>query len=299
MRAETGGLRAANRNTRTAATAHSALTSLWLFFAAAFCWSWTSWILAAVLGANVETTLGLALLRLGLLGPMLAGIAFTYLSEGKAGHREYWLRVVDPRRISLRWCAVIVLLVPALMTIAALLAIASGDDQVPTEIGKRATALVEAPSILAVFLVATLINGPLPEELGWRGYALDRLQHRWNALTSSLILGGIWALWHLPLFFIRGMRHYVEGVGSPWFWLFMAGIVPSAVVFTWIFNNTRRSTLGAIAFHFTANVTYEIGNVDDRTNLCATLMWFVAAGVVAVLWRAEARRSDGVMPAER
>ncbi len=272
MRAENDRLRPTDRRKHAAAAIPAAFASPWLFFAAAFCWSWSIWLLAAVSGASVATDARTALLRLGLLGPMLAGIGCTWLSEGKAGRREYWSRIIDPGRISPRWCSVIVLFVPMLMAIAALLAIASGDDRLPAEIGERAAALVGTPSMLAAFLAATLINGPLPEELGWRGYALDRLQSRWSALISSVILGAIWALWHLPLFFIKGMRHYAEGLGSLWFWLFMAGTVPTAVVFTWIFNNTRRSTLGAIGFHFMVNVTYEFGDVDDRINLIATLM---------------------------
>ncbi len=49
-----------------------------------------------------------------------------------------------------------------------------------------------------------LILGSLSEEIGWRGYALERLQVRWNALTSSLIVGLVWAFWHLPLFMMVG-----------------------------------------------------------------------------------------------
>lgn len=54
--------------------------------------------------------------------------------------------------------------------------------------------------------------GPLPEELGWRGFALDRLQRRTTALRASLILGTLWALWHLPLFYMPGT--YQAGLGA-------------------------------------------------------------------------------------
>ena len=62
-----------------------------------------------------------------------------------------------------------------------------------------------------------LIIGPLSEEIGWRGYALERLQTRWNALTSSLIVGLVWALWHLPLFMMVGTSQYEFGRPVHWF----------------------------------------------------------------------------------
>jgi membrane protease YdiL (CAAX protease family) len=64
----------------------------------------------------------------------------------------------------------------------------------------------------------------------------------------------------------------------------MATVVATAVIYTWIFNNTRRSTLAAILFHFTSNLTYAIGNVTDGTNLYATLLWIGAAIVVVAVW---------------
>jgi membrane protease YdiL (CAAX protease family) len=127
------------------------------------------------------------------------------------------------------------------------------------------------------------IYGPIPEELGWRGYALSRLQARWNALVSSLILGAIWALWHLPLFFIKDTLFYRHGAWSPWFWQFMTTVIPLSIIFTWIFNNTRRSTLAAILFHFMTNVTPELANVTAGTNFYATLLWICAAIAVVAL----------------
>lgn len=259
-----------------------AISSPWLFFIPVFCWTWLFWLAAAALGADVQTTMGSVLLRLGLLGPMLGGIAFAYLTRDKEGRREYWSRVIDFRRIPARWYAVVFLFAPALMGLALLLDAASGGSVAPA-LRDRALPLLSAPATIIPFALRVFINGPFPEELGWRGYVLDRLQERWNALTSSLVLGAVWALWHLPLFFFPGMIHRTEGVGSPWFWQFMAGVVPMAVILTWIFNNTRRSTLAAILFHFACNATYELGNVTARTNLYSTLLW-IAAAVAVVVW---------------
>jgi CAAX protease family protein len=262
------------------------VSAVWLFFAAVFCWTWSFWIITAVLGINAQTTAGQTLLRLGLLGPMLGGIGFTYLKRNKRYARDYWLRIVDPKRIPAKRFLIIFLFVPVLMAIAVVLDVVLGDNDTLGLIRDRVARFGSAPATLAPFALAVFINGPFPEELGWRGYALDQLQAKWNAVLSSFVLGSIWALWHLPLFFMPGMLHAKRGVGSAWFWLFMLGIIPTAVIYTWIFNNTRRSTLAAIVFHFMSNVTYEIGNVSDGTFLYATLLWFLSAIVVVAVWRA-------------
>jgi uncharacterized protein len=83
------------------------------------------------------------------------------------------------------------------------------------------------------------------------------------------------------------MIHYTQGVWSPWFWQFIVGVIPMAVILTWIFSNARRSTLAAILFHFIANATYELGNVTARTNFYSTLLWIVAVIAVVTFWGAD------------
>ncbi len=258
------------------------------FFVLVFCWTWAFWVPAAASGVSVQTNVGRLLLILGLLGPTLGGIGFTYFTQTERDWRDYWARVFDVGRIPARWYVIILLFAPLLFTIAVLLDLASGGSDAIAQIGKTSTALLSAPSTIVPFLLVTLINGPIPEDLGWRGYALDRLQARWSALTASIVLGVVWTIWHLPLFYFEGMKHDV-GIQSQWFWLFVLQTIPVTVIFTWIFNNTSRSTLGAILFHFMANLSAELANKTDRTNLYATVLWIVAA--VAVTWfGARARR---------
>ncbi len=222
----------------------------------------------------------------GLLGPMLGGIGFMYFTQSKEIWSEYWWRAIDFRRIELTWYLIILLFVPALFAVAVLLDIASSGNAALVLMSERVAPFLSAPSTIVPFLLGAFIYGPLPEELGWRGYALEQLQSRWNALISSLVLGAIWALWHLPLFFIRDTLFYGHGPWSPWFWEFMVQIIPLAIAFTWIFNNTRRSTLAAIIFHFIANVTADFANVTAGTNFYSTLLWIMAAVGLLILWDA-------------
>ncbi|MFZ1040621.1 MAG: CPBP family intramembrane glutamic endopeptidase [Anaerolineales bacterium] len=269
----------------------SVIASPWFFFIVTLAWSWFFWIPAAVLGISVQTRPGAILGLLGLLGPMLSGIILTYLTQDKEGQRDYWTRIIDLKRITAKWYLFIFLFVPVLMTVTAILDLFSDGSLAPFE--KAFAPFVTQPLSIIPFMLSIFFIGPFPEELGWRGYVLDRLQTKWNALTSSLILGVIWALWHLPLFFIKDTYQYNQGAWSEWFWLFMIGIPPLAVVFTWIFNNTRRSTLAIILFHFMIVFIDELLNLTMRTDLYSTLLWVIVAMAVTMLWETKTRVKQG------
>jgi len=197
---------------------------------------------------------------------------------------------VDFRRIPLRWYGVIFLTVPAITALAALVDRLLGGQGLRLEAAAR---FLEQPLQVLPFALFILLFGPLPEEIGWRGYALDRLQARrcpefieaWNALASSLILGVAWAVWHLPQFFVRGTYQHGLGFGSPSFWMFMlGGTTVSSILYTWIYNNTGRGTLSAILFHFVQNFTGELFELSVRAELYSFLLTIVAAMLVVLVW---------------
>ena len=168
-----------------------ARSGAWLFFGLAFGWTWLFWMLAAILNIGAQAPSGRVLVVGGLLGPMLAGIGLASL--GGESRRDYWKRVVDGRRIPACWLAAILLFAPCLMALAILVDVAAGNEATLAAITGRAAPFVAAPWTLAPFLLRVLVYGPLPEELGWRGYALDRLQAAHKPLAASLILGAVWA----------------------------------------------------------------------------------------------------------
>jgi membrane protease YdiL (CAAX protease family) len=106
--------------------------------------------------------------------------------------------------------------------------------------------------IITVYMVVFVALG---EEVGWRGYALPALQARYGALLSSVILGVLWALWHLPVFF-NPDTHYSD---LP-FVLQVAIQVPLAILYTWVFNSTGGSVLMAILLHAVTNASSRLWN---------------------------------------
>ena len=262
-------------------------SSVWVYFAVAYGVSWLIEIALALSGIDMKAASGPVLLSLAAAGPAIAAVGLTYLTQDKMGRRDYWLRIIDIRRISAGWYLVIFLLPASLFGLAALLDFLSGGR------GWTFGAQVGQFSANPFYLIIIAFLAPTLEEFGWRGYALDRLQWRWSALVSSLILGFFWALWHLPLFFIKGTYQYSLGVGSLAFWTFMISVIPITIFFTWIFNNNSRSTLAAILFHNMIDSTGEVFSITERAYTYFVVLTFVAAIAITMIWGARTmRRQD-------
>lgn len=259
------------------------LRNPWIYLIATFAWTWLFWGAGILLGFGMDSAEGGIIGLLGVTGPMITGIAFTYLTRDRAGRHDYWKRLVDFKRIPGKWYLVIFLFVPILNILAALIDLLAGGKGATW--GEAARNVLSDPlSLIPSILFASLI--PFIEELGWRGYALDRFQEKKSALVSSLILGIAWSLWHLPLFFVQGSYQASLGVGTLAFWLFVVGIVPLNILFTWIYNNTGRSILAVILFHSMVNFTGELITLTERTDTISIALWFVAAIGVTLIWGA-------------
>jgi len=251
-----------------------------IYFLIAIGFSWLFWIPAAFVDANILESPWVILLYIGGLGPAIGGILLTSLNDNKEIRKEYWRRVFDVRRISAKWYLVILLAYPL---ITALLTIVENGQLQITETFRE---LLTQPVRIVIFAVYIFIFGPLPEELGWRGYALDGLQNRMNAVLASLLLGAVWALWHIPLFFMKGTYQNELGFGSAAFWRFMVFATVVSIFFTWIYNNNERSTLSAALFHFSINFTGNILEVSKEMDLYRIILFVVAAIIVVLFYGA-------------
>jgi len=255
-------------------------TNPWLFFVLALGWSWIFWISAAILSHFGSTVYVTALHYIGGVGPLVAAIFLLYRTQTREVQRGYWRKAIDFKRIGIRWYLIIIFIVPLVTALAALVDILFGGQggQLETDI------LLSQPLGILSFVVFILLFGPIPEELGWRGYALDRLQAKRSALTSSLILGIIWSLWHLPLFFIDGTYQYNLSFGSIYFWIYMLDMIFKSILYTWIYNNNRYSTLSAILFHFMINLTGELFKLTEAAEVYQFILWIILTVLVLMIW---------------
>jgi membrane protease YdiL (CAAX protease family) len=218
----------------------------------------------------------------GIAGPAVAAIALLYLEGRPAQREDFWDRVFELKRLRPRWLAAIFLLYPVLT------AIGIGIDWVLS--GRTPgidllARLLANPLVLLAYAGFILLLGPVPEELGWRGYALDRLQLRGSPLNASLLLGVAWVAWHLPQFFIAGTYQHGLGIGTVEFWLFVVTAIALSVLMTWIYDHTDRSVLSAIVVHAIVNFTRATVTVSVAAEIARTLLLVLLAAVVAVSWR--------------
>jgi membrane protease YdiL (CAAX protease family) len=172
---------------------------------------------------------------LGLFGPALAAIIVTAATEGRPGVRALLGRIVH-WRVPVPWYLIAIGLPTLLSVLAAALSAWLGP------------AVLEVGQLTVLdFVLVVLVLG---EELGWRGYALPRLMERFSPLVASLILGVLWALWHLPTFFIAGTPQYRQPVVA-----FLIMTTAYSILMTWVFLRTGGSVLIATLFHGAINVS--------------------------------------------
>jgi membrane protease YdiL (CAAX protease family) len=251
----------------------------WLYLLLAYALAWIFWIPLALTGRDYQSSPWLIfLLLLGVFGPGLAGIILTF-REGTEGRREFWVRVFDFRRIRPMWYALIILFWPGLCLIALAIHSLSGGSLPNFELLDR---LISQPAGLLVIPVLYVIQAGL-EELGWRGYMLDRLQAIWNPLGAALILGVFHALWHLPLFWIAGTNQITFGFGLD-FWIFIGMVLAGSVYSTGCYNGNQRSTLAVILLHFTSNLSLDLFTGPGAERRLYFLLVMAGALMIAVIW---------------
>lgn len=247
---------------------------VWLLLAlgATWCFWCATALLAGADGRLTEPRLGLPFL-LGGLAPALLAFAALAGPDERGARRRLLRRLFTP--IGLRWVHWAALLLPAAVAGSIMLvAWLSEAFPVPEIHGPGAGLL--APLVILLF-------GPLPEEIAWRGFALERLLGSVDGLRASLILAGVWMLWHLPLFLIPGTYQAELGLGTPAFALFMAMLVPNAIVLTALYCSTRGSVLAAVLMHASINLAGECVDLGLEAGLLQLALWSFAA--VALLAR--------------
>lgn len=222
---------------------------LFFFFLLAFLFSWLISLpyLLSVWGIiSGDYSLGLYVKQW--VGPALAGIIMTRVTAGKAGIDALRARVRQ-WRVGWIWYVFILFGIPALATLGLILL----PDSFAAFQGFSPRLLMSFPLYFAGIFLST----GLPEEIGWRGFALPRMQQRFGPLASSLLLGLLWSFWHLSSFF--SLAHG-GGPGADLqktfmnFAIFLVAVVALTVIFTWVFNNTRGSILIAALVHTAVDV---------------------------------------------
>jgi uncharacterized protein len=250
-----------------------------VFLMLTFAWSWLFLGIAIALGLSFTGPFGLLFFALFGIGPLLSALTLVASGHSDESLRAFIIRIFDPRRIPLSWIWAIV----AVVLIPPVLGKLLGAGRLEISVASGGAALLT--------LIVAIIAG-LVEEPGWRGYALDRLLHRWTALVASLLLGVIWASWHLPLFLFDGTYHHGLGLWGPDFWMFLFDILPTAVLATWVYVNTNRSIFALVIVHGLGNAVNEMLDLQGTESVIGSAVLLLMAVVVVVIWGARTLRRN-------
>jgi membrane protease YdiL (CAAX protease family) len=197
--------------------------------------------------------------------PTIAALVLTAVTEGRPGLGALWRRFWRSG-VSLKWVIVSLAFIPAVWLVA---------NTFTRILGGWDSRLFDRPELfIGQFAVAFVAC--LGEEFGWRGYVLPRLQVKWNALASSLVLGLLWATWHARYLTGAVLDPLLAGnPPQPEVWEFLIWIITSSVFTTWIFNNANGSILAAVLFHTSMNA-------GSYIFWCCNSNWHWPAALVAV-----------------
>jgi membrane protease YdiL (CAAX protease family) len=234
-----------------------------LFFALAFALPWAVWgtsiaEAAGWIGWHLPPALAFW------IGLPIATFGTAAVTGGWPAVKDLLLRMVR-WRVAPLWYAAAILITPLLAVAAMLLG------------GALGTPALTGPFSLPAVAGALAFNvwmWLLTEEVAWRGFALPRMEQRMRPLTAALLLGALWALWHLPLWFVPGSFQASLPLAG-----FVVSTVATSVLLAWVFDRARGSVLIAALFHGVTDVTIGLTGVMTSG---ATLFWiFVGLQVLA------------------
>ena len=226
-------------------------------------------------------------------GFVIASLVMTGITLGKEGVIAL-LKSFMIWRVRWQWYLVAFLFIPSMQLTSVFLSAAL--RQTPVDFSTVFAYKIFGPSanlwllIVPFFLFDAIANG---EEIGWRGYVLPHLQARYSALVASLIIGVIWGFWHLP--------KYLSHWDTITFVIFMAATTARAVLYTWLYNNSKGSLLLTTLFHASSNtggILLPVANTATDGDIIASLIQLLleVAVVVVVIVTAGAARLSRTEP---
>ena len=258
------------------------------FFGIAFGWTWLYWSLfifqiiklpSGIGTPNVtlkEILVYVPIVVFSPFGPTFGAFILTYINEGKEAVRELWRRSWN-RDVPSKWILATFLWYPSLNILYRLI------SALAFNINQPQPQWLSNPLTIIIPFLASILNGGLSEEIGWRGYALPRLQARFNAVESSLILGFMEGLWHVPLVFWVGDSRYGMSITLLIVWQMITTFYR-----TWIFNNTDGSILTAMLFHAMGNtaghiIPYNLARIEWLPNTKVVTPFLLTINILVII----------------
>jgi len=247
------------------------------FFLITFLITWISWFVAAWFSYQ-KGMAGLQILIMvpGLFAPFIAVLVMLGSAKNKQLWKDFWDRL-SLKKINLRYLPAILLIMPFALFLATALSLLFGQsaDQFLLSSGYKIMDGQALLSLLILFLAPTL------EELGWRGYGVDSLRSKSSLFKTTLLFALLWALWHLPLFFINGYyQHELWDTSLVYVINFFAQVLVATVLMNWMYYKNNRNITAAILFHFMFNLFSVLFQTEQFTKCIITIILLIISIVV-------------------
>ena len=194
----------------------------------------------------------------------------------KALRKAFWNRL-SLKKIKLRYLPVILLIMPFALFLATALSLLFGQSANQFFLSSEYK-IMDGQVLISILI---LFLAPTFEELGWRGYGVDSIRSRFNLFRTTLIFAAVWALWHLPLFFIRGYyQNELWNMGILYVINFFVSILPATILMNWLYYRNSRSISAAILFHFLLNLFSVLFQTEQFIKCIITLVLLVISIVI-------------------
>lgn len=227
--------------------------------------SWIFWGLLLLKSNKPNFTPYEVLFYMGGAAPFLSSVTLTYIAQGKAEAICLVRNTLNFTSLTVKGVFILLVLSTASNVLSVLITKSSETPLISMDLS-RGKAI---PWFIFLFIVSII------EETGWRGYALPRLLDHYSPLVSSLVLGVVWAIWHIPLFLIPGTWQYSLGFMTVAFTSYMLQLLPRTFIMTWVYIRTGGNPSSAVLFHQFTNMTGELFDVTSRADLMRFLIEIV------------------------
>lgn len=218
----------------------------WKYFLLTFAYSWIIWIPSVLDGLGIDLPINVAdysmvVVVIGAFAPLLAALTLVARDGGWKGIKRFFGRALDfhikPVFLVLAFGLPLVI-----HAISHYLSLALGLDVAPTLFPAEISV---SPVLLAIpYFFLMLIIGGGQEEFGWRGFAQKPLQEKFGVIPASLVIGAIWGLWHLPLWFMAGDLHSAYS-----FFAFVIMTTSISLIYAWLYNASGKKLVVVLIFH--------------------------------------------------
>ncbi|HBL98281.1 TPA: CPBP family intramembrane metalloprotease [Candidatus Dependentiae bacterium] len=249
------------------------------FFLITFLLTWIPWFISAYFSYQVTgTDLQFLFMGIGLFGPCVATLILLSGSNNKNLRKDFYDRL-SFRKIKLRFLPTLLLLLPIVLFLATTISLIFGRsiDQFSLASQYKIMRGQSLISLLILFLAPTL------EELGWRGYGVDSLMSKFTLWKTTLLFASLWALWHLPLFFINGYYHHeLWNTNIVYVINFFVSILPATILINWIYYKNNRSIQAAIMFHVMFNLSSVLFQTEQFTKCIITVLLLIISTIIVL-----------------